>query len=81
MTELGVYILGATALAILAAAGVATNDGAVIFAAVLASGLAYLSQIGAAHTVSGGKVWSAWLNGLAMLGALVAWLCGAFALL
>lgn len=82
MTELGVYILGATALAILAAAGIALQDGSIIFAAVLSSGFAYLSQLGANHTATTGKMgWSVWLNGIAMLVALGAWLYGALQIL
>lgn len=82
MTELGVYILGATALAILAAAGIAFQDGSIIFCAVIASGFAYLSQLGANHTAETGQVgWSVWLNAGAMLVALGAWAYGALLLL
>lgn len=82
MTELGVYILGATALVILAAAGIALGNGQIILAAVVASGFAYLSQIGANHTAeTGGMGWSVWLNAAAMLVALGAWLYGAVQLL
>jgi hypothetical protein len=82
MTELGVYILGATALAILAAAGIAMQDNTIIFAAVIASGFAYLSQLGANHTATTGKMgWSVWLNAVAMLVALAAWAYGALQIL
>jgi len=82
MTELGVYILGATALAILAAAGFAVEDSRVLFCAVIASGFAYLSQVGANHTAETGKMgWSVWLNAGAMLVALGAWAYGALQLL
>ena len=81
MTELGVYILGAVALAILAAAGIAAGDHVVVACAVTASGAAYLSQLGAFGTVSGGPQWSVLLNGVAMVIALGAWAAGAFLLL
>lgn len=48
MTELGVYILGATALAILAATGIASGDYGVMVAVTIAAGASYLSQICAA---------------------------------
>lgn len=44
-TELGVYILGATALALLAVGGVAYGAPAAVLAAVLSAGLSYLSQV------------------------------------
>lgn len=82
MTELGVYILGATALAILTAAGFAAEDNIVLFCAVVASGFAYLAQLGANHTAETGKMgWSVWLNAVAMFIALVAWACGALLIL
>ena len=82
MTELGVYILGATALAILAASGIALGNGAAILAAVVASGFAYLSQIGANQTAETGEMgWGVWLNAVAMLVSLGAWLYGAVQLL
>jgi hypothetical protein len=63
MTELGVYILGATALAILAAAGIVsvTGGNGVLLCAVVASGAAYVSQFGAASAVvdPSTKVWPA----------------------
>jgi hypothetical protein len=43
-TEMGVYILGATALALLAVAGVVFGSGVALGAAVWAAGAAYLSQ-------------------------------------
>lgn len=44
-TELGVYILGATALALLAGGGVAYGSPLAVLAAILAAGLSYLSQV------------------------------------
>lgn len=46
--ELGVYILGATALAILAAIGISTGDYQVMVAVTVAACASYLSQICAA---------------------------------
>lgn len=82
MTELGVYILGATALAILAAAGITAGNHAALECAVVASGSAYLSQLGAAFTVNGtGGRWSVAVNAAFMLAALAAWAYGALLLL
>lgn len=82
MTELGVYILGAVALAILAAAGIATGNHLVATCAVISSGAAYLSQIGAFNTVhSPGGRWSVAINATFMLVALGAWAYGVFNLL
>lgn len=43
--EIGVYVLGATALAILAAAGITLENETALFCAVVASGAAYLAQM------------------------------------
>lgn len=82
MTELGVYILGAVALCILAAAGIAVGNPTAVLCAVLSSGAAYLSQLGAALTVAGvgGKA-PQWLNGAMMLMSFAAWVYGAALLL
>jgi hypothetical protein len=80
MTELGVYILGATALAILAAAGIVL-DGDVLVCAVIASGAAYLSQNGAhAHQILG-ALWALVLSIGAMIIAFGAWAYGVWLLL
>lgn len=50
-TELGVYVLGATALVLLASAGIAYDQPIVTVAAALAAGLSYLSQVLAATAV------------------------------
>ncbi len=79
--ELGVYILGATALVILAAAGVAMGKDHVITAAVLASGAAYVSQLcGAIFVANGGRA-AHMANGVFMLAAFGAWAFGVYALL
>jgi hypothetical protein len=44
-TELGVYILGAMALAILVAAGIALGSPLAVIAAVASAGLSYLAQL------------------------------------
>lgn len=83
MTELGVYILGATALAILAAAGIHAGNATVISAAVVASGAAYLSQVFAAYhslSVEPSPV-ARIMNGIFMLIAFGAWATGIFNLL
>lgn len=46
VTELGVYILGATALALLSAAGIATGNVPVMFVAAGTAGVSYLAQVG-----------------------------------
>lgn len=76
MTELGVYILGATALAILAAAGIATGNHSVITCAVVSSGAAYLGQLGADGTVRDGRRWTVALNAVGLLAAVIAWALG-----
>lgn len=82
MTELGVYILGAMALGILAAAGISAGNQTVILCAVVSSGAAYLSQLGAAHTVAKGpNGLSVIINAVFMLIALAAWAYGAFLLI
>lgn len=81
MTELGVYILGATALAILAAAGINTGNSTVILAAVVSSGAAYLSQLGAAYAAIKPSGVATTINGVFMLLALAAWAFGVFNLL
>lgn len=43
--EIGVYVLGATALAILASAGITMSNETALFCAVVASGAAYLAQM------------------------------------
>lgn len=81
MTELGVYILGATALAILAAAGINAGNGTVILAATVSSGAAYLSQLGAAYATMRPSGVATTINGVFMLVALGAWAFGVFNLL
>lgn len=81
MTELGVYILGATALAILAAAGIATGNHAVVAFAVLSSGAVYVAQLGAAMVVAGQFAKAATIiNLIGMALALGCWLFGALSL-
>lgn len=83
MTELGVYILGAVALVLLGAAGIATGDRVVIICAVGASGAAYLGQLAAlsASVNATSARWSIILNAGFLLVALAAWAFGAFNLL
>lgn len=81
MTELGVYILGATALAILAAAGIATGNHFVLACAIIASGAAYIGQLAAAMTVLGQFASIApIINLIGMVMALGAWLFGVLSL-
>ena len=78
--ELGVYILGATALAILAAAGISTGDYQVMVAACVAAGAAYLSQICAAMWIESPSSILRSGNALFMFIAFGSWAYGAFAL-
>lgn len=80
-TELGVYILGAVALAILAAAGIATGNHLVIACALIASGGAYIGQLGGAMAVAGQfPALSPIINLIGMAVALCAWLFGVLSL-
>ena len=79
-TELGVYILGATALAILAAAGISTGDYQVMVAVTVAAGAAYLSQICAAMWVEDPQSVLRSGNVIFMLVAFASWAFGAYAL-
>jgi hypothetical protein len=81
MTELGVYILGATALALLGATGLVEGNHVAATSAVVASGSAYLSQIGAANTAEGAGIASRWINAIFMIGALGSWAFGVWSLL
>lgn len=74
--EIGVYILGAAALIILAAAGIATGSDAVLTCAVLAAGAAYVSQLGGALYLQTQQLLWATVNLFAMTVALVVWLIG-----
>ncbi len=81
MSELGIYILGATALAILAAAGIASGESAVVAFAVFAAGAAYLAQLlgEAVEVMASRKVW--YVHVAAMVSALAFWLAGAVLLI
>ncbi|MBL8578093.1 MAG: hypothetical protein JNK47_12770 [Mesorhizobium sp.] len=74
MTELGIYILGAMALAILAAAGVAVGNSTVLVSAVVASAASYLAQIAYFHGTRSRL--AAIANTLFILIAFGAWLYG-----
>lgn len=76
MTELGVYILGAVALVILAAAGIAAGNSAVVLCAVISSGAAYVSQLGAAMGVLHRTTFAVVTNAAFMLIALGVWAYG-----
>jgi hypothetical protein len=79
MTELGVYILGATALAILAAAGIASGNHLVVELAALSAGSAYVGQLGAQMVVTGlSPRISSTINLGGMAVSLICWLLGAF---
>lgn len=80
MTELGVYILGATALAILAAAGLVLGNNLAVTMACVSSGAAYLSQVGAATYVISPSKFARFINATFMLVALAAWAVGVAAL-
>lgn len=82
MTELGIYILGAAALCILAAAGIHAGNGTVVFWAVLASGAAYISQSAAdIHNRDETRQWALALNAIALLVSIGSWLMGVLFLL
>ena len=76
MTELGVYILGAAALVILAWAGATAGDSTVMLCAVIASGAAYVSQFGAASAVVNPSTKLAAIAFTAMGIAFLAWAYG-----
>ena len=85
MTELGVYILGAAALVILAWAGATAGDSTVMLCAVIASGAAYVSQFGVASTMAGahaplGPRASFIVNFVGLLVTLGAWAYGVWLL-
>lgn len=79
--ELGVYILGATALVILAAAGLWTGDRVVVGAAILSSGCAYVSQLGGAFYIMTEEGWARTLNIVFGVAAQLAWIGGLLAYL
>ena len=82
MTELGVYILGAAALAILAAAGIALEQAVSLVDAVVASGAAYLAQSFAhAFRERPEWLWAGLLNLFFALGGFVLWAHGVWHLL
>jgi hypothetical protein len=76
MTELGVYILGAMALAILAAAGFWAADETIVACAVAASGLAYVSQINGFVCVESGIKPFGWVNFAGLISACLVWTFG-----
>lgn len=79
MTELGVYILGAVALCLLAAAGIAFDTYNVVLCAVVSAGAAYATQVAAVWR-SLGFAWAAAVNLAGFAVALLAWTYGAFLL-
>lgn len=83
MTELGVYILGAMALGLLGAAGIASGNDFVVACAVLSAGLGYLAQHAAAITVHTQASASAatWVNSVGVITSCLAWCAGAGALI
>ena len=79
MTELGVYILGAAALAILAAAGIASGNHLVVELAALSAGAAYVGQLGAQMVVANvSPRIASTINLAGMAVSLICWLLGAF---
>lgn len=80
-TELGVYILGAVALAVLTAAGITAGSNHVVLCAVLSSGFAYAAQFFAAWVARSGAGFAYALNAIFLAAALLAWCAGVLALL
>lgn len=78
--EIGVYILGATALALLASAGISFENKATVVASIAAAGAAYISQLATTHSYQKPSWPAAIISLTAMAASLSSWAYGLYIL-